>query len=288
MSNTFERREIKYILNEEQEKRLIAMMKKYMALDEYGESTISSIYIDTPQYLMIRRSIEKPVFKEKFRIRSYGEGKAHDKVYLEIKRKIKKTVYKRRVSMSYKEAVDFIEKGKIPVSIKLIQPDDSIIVMPNTKDMEKEIKKKQILNELLYMRNSYVKLKMAAMITYDRKAYFGKEDESFRITIDRNIRMRDFNFRFEDLDEGTLLLPKEKVILEIKTKEGLPKWMLKYLNDEKLYKSSFSKYGEGYRQIIAPKMKNTQNEAHEPIDDITYKKVKNDFKKKDRLVKLGG
>lgn len=256
MRDTFERREIKYILNEAQEKRLQEKMKKYMVPDEYGESTINSIYIDTPDYLMVRRSIEKPIFKEKLRIRSYGDGKGDDKVYLEIKRKLNKTVYKRRVSMTYEEAMEFIESGKMPKFTDLRKSDNNIFPRDDMKNMEAKSKKKQILDELMYMQSFYGKLKLAAMISYDRKADYGKDDNSFRITVDRNIRMRDRDFRFESSDDGILLLPKDKMILEIKTKEGLPGWMLEYLNEEKLYKSSFSKYGEGYKKIILPNMKN--------------------------------
>lgn len=45
-----------------------------MAVDAYGRTRITSLYLDTPERAMIARSVEKPLYKEKLRLRAYGEA----------------------------------------------------------------------------------------------------------------------------------------------------------------------------------------------------------------------
>lgn len=70
----FQRYEIKYLLSQEQKKRVLAAMEGRMALDHYGRTVIRNVYFDTPRYRLIRHSIEKPVYKEKLRLRSYQQA----------------------------------------------------------------------------------------------------------------------------------------------------------------------------------------------------------------------
>ena len=74
MSNQmiFKRYEVKYMLNRQQYTALRSLMKNYMTADPHGPGTIQSLYFDTPDYLLIRHSLEKPLYKEKLRLRSYG------------------------------------------------------------------------------------------------------------------------------------------------------------------------------------------------------------------------
>ena len=67
----FKRHEIKYIMTKEQQTIILEAMEPYMALDNYGRTTIRNLYFDTDNYRLIRHSIEKPIYKEKLRIRSY-------------------------------------------------------------------------------------------------------------------------------------------------------------------------------------------------------------------------
>lgn len=69
--SVFKRYELKYMLTKEQKQKVLEAMDPYMALDQYGRTTIRNIYFDTDNYRLVRRSIEKPAYKEKLRIRSY-------------------------------------------------------------------------------------------------------------------------------------------------------------------------------------------------------------------------
>ena len=81
----FKRCEIKYMLDITQAELLKNQMKQYMTADEHGVSTICSLYFDTPDYLLIQRSMEHPVYKEKLRLRSYGTADKDTTVFVELK-----------------------------------------------------------------------------------------------------------------------------------------------------------------------------------------------------------
>ena len=87
------------------------------------------------------------------------------------------------------------------------------------------------------------------MIIYDRIAYF-EPDGDLRLTIDHNPR-----YRYEDLDlsvsmEGNSLLKDGYTILEVKVQQAVPLWLCSILSKGKIYKGSFSKYGEAYKQQL--------------------------------------
>ena len=85
------------------------------------------------------------------------------------------------------------------------------------------------------------------MILYDRTAYLEK-GTTLRITFDQNVRYRRENLNLHTSLEGAILpIVKDKVLMEVKTDTSLPLWLVKFLNENKIYKTSFSKYGEAYK-----------------------------------------
>lgn len=109
IQTVFKRYELKYMLTEQQKEKVLQAMEPYMALDQYGRTVIRSIYFDTDNYRLIRRSIEKPAYKEKLRIRSYSQAEPGSPVFVELKKKYKKIVYKRRISLPELEAMEWIQ-----------------------------------------------------------------------------------------------------------------------------------------------------------------------------------
>lgn len=219
------RYELKYILNPQQTAFLKERLQGHMLPDEYGRTSIASLYYDTPDYRLIRTSIEKPPFKEKVRLRSYGLASADSPVFLELKRKAYGIVYKRRVQTT------------IPLVKKFFDGDGDICAGG------------QINREITYFRDYYETLAPACLIIYDREAYF-EPDGDLRLTIDHNPR-----YRTEDLDlrvsmDGISLLDEGYTILEIKVQQAIPLWLGAILGEGKIYKNSFSKYGEAYRQQL--------------------------------------
>ena len=227
--NIFKRYEVKYLITKEEKKALIKIMDEYMMSDEYGESCISNIYFDTPDKLLIRRSLEKPCYKEKLRMRSYGIVNSNEKVFIEIKKKYKDIVYKRRMGLEEKTAMKYMI--------------DHIPLLNQT----------QISKEIDYLMYAYRNMEPSVFIAYNRQAFFSKSDKNFRMTFDENIFIRDYDLALNLGIYGERILHEDRVILEVKTVLGLPKWLLDFLSENLIYKTSFSKYGNAYTSIILPK-----------------------------------
>ena len=227
----FQRHELKYILTQKQKVRILEAIAPYMSLDSYGRTTIENIYFDTENYRLIRRSIEKPDYKEKIRIRRYRNKNAENKVFVEIKKKYDKVVYKRRLSMQEEQAVRWLT-GESPGGI------DS-----------------QIAREIDYFIEYYGRLKPALFLSYEREAYVCNDGGDFRVTFDENVICRQDEITFQSEAGGAAVLEEDKVLMEIKCTGGMPMWMAGILSKEKIYKQSFSKYGTAYQTIIYPKTK---------------------------------
>lgn len=227
----FKRYELKYLLTLEQKARILSAMEPYMALDQYGRTTIRNIYFDTDNYRLIRHSIEKPAYKEKLRIRSYRKAKPSSTVYVELKKKYDSVVYKRRMSLSEDEAMDWVT-GKMHCK-----------------------EETQISNEIDYFLSYYETLHPVLFLSYEREAYFCKDGGDFRVTFDDNILCRQEDLSLESDVWGTPILEEGKVLMEIKCSGGIPLWMAHVLSWEHIYKTSFSKYGTAYQTIIFPNTK---------------------------------
>ena len=228
---SFRRRELKYMLTVEQKARVLSAMEPYMVPDRYGKSTVRNLYFDTDSYLLIRRSMEKPIYKEKLRLRSYARTSADSTVFAEIKKKYKKTVYKRRVSMGEGEATAWLSGARHCAATG------------------------QIVREIDYFLSFYGNLHPTVYLCYDREAFFSREDDSFRVTFDDRILCRTEELTLDSEPYGTPILEEGKVLMEIKCAGGMPLWMTEILSREKLYKTSFSKYGTAYQKFIFPNHK---------------------------------
>lgn len=226
MAEIFRRIEKKYILNKEQYLILQDKIKEYMLEDQYGESTVCNIYFDSNQYELIGRSIEKPFFKEKIRLRSYNTPTEESNVFLEIKRKCDGVVGKRRIEMKLE---DFNKYFKDSNSLSSCN--------------------KQIKTELDYYFKMY-DLKPAMYIAYSRVAYYQKDNPDFRMTFDSNIVARNYNLDLVDGEYGNAILDDDYYIMEIKTLNSIPLWLVNELNELHIVPGSFSKYGTAYEKLI--------------------------------------
>ena len=215
------RYELKYLLDRGQTAFLVSCLKGRMEPDRYGLTSIASLYYDTPDFRLIRASLEKPAFKEKIRLRSYGIATEESPVFLELKRKASGIVYKRRVQATLPEVQRFFagENGLF--------------------------ENRQIGGELEWFRDCHDPLRPACLIIYDRIAYF-EPGGDLRLTIDFNPRYRMEAMNLTSSMDGIALRPEGDTILEIKVQGSMPLWLADILDAGQIYKSSFSKYGEAY------------------------------------------
>lgn len=236
--SVFKRYELKYMLTIEQKEKVLKAMEPHMALDQYGRTTIRNIYFDTDNYRLIRHSIEKPAYKEKLRIRSYSRVNPDSPVYVELKKKYKHVVYKRRIAMPEIKAMEWV------------------------CDRHQVYHETQIAEEVEYFIDYYKTLHPTIFLSYERDAYCSKDGSDFRVTFDENILCRQYNLSLESEVGGVPILDEGRVLMEIKCSGGIPLWMAHLLSEEHIYKTSFSKYGAAYQTLIYPKLREEQENGN--------------------------
>ncbi len=223
----FERIEKKYRITAAQKEAVLREIGDRLLEDQFCRGTIQSLYLDTPDHLIIRNSIEakgRSVYKEKLRVRSYGTPGREDKVFFELKKKFKGIVYKRRICVTLEEAERYLSDGTCP-------------------------KDSQIMKEIDYAMDFYGRPKPAVMICYEREAYSIKGHPALRITFDSNVRYRDRELSLGKGSQGLAIIGKEEYLLEVKSDGAIPVWLSEILDRNRVYPSSFSKYGTAYRMI---------------------------------------
>lgn len=220
-NDIFRRVEEKYFLSNEQAKELFSEINKYIEKDEYYKSNILNIYFDNDNDEILIRSGDKPIYKDKIRLRSYDIPKLNDDVFLEIKSKFNGITGKRRIKMKLSDFYDYINNNKV--------------------------KDTQIMNELDYLFK-YYDLKPSYFVGYDRLSFKGIDNSGLRITLDKNLRSRTDNLNLENGDYGKLFFDDDRCIMEIKTLDSMPLWLTRALSNLKIYPVSFSKVGEIYKK----------------------------------------
>lgn len=225
----FERREKKYLLTQAKFNQLMVELEKYMVVDEYGLHTIHTIYYDTDDFDVIRHSVSKPKFKEKLRLRSYGQAEKYSPVYLELKKKVAGVTYKRRVALDYQTAQNYLKYNHKPDQMN------------------------QVFKEIDYYVHQQA-LKPKVLISYDRIALKGLEDPDFRITFDQNIRysLTDFDLTAVDAQRETSLINHDEVLMEVKILGAFPLEISQLFSKLGIFQNKFTKYGNVYQWILYP------------------------------------
>ena len=229
---TFKRYEIKYLLDEKTYLELRKRLEGKMVVDQYGEKTVCNIYFDTPDSRLIRTSLEKPVYKEKLRLRSYGTPERNSTVFVELKKKYKGVVYKRREDMVLSEAEAYLYQGWKPGFSS------------------------QVLREIDWFLKYYGQITPAMYISYERIAMNEVKDSGLRVTFDTNILWRKEERNLKEGSWGNPILEPGQRLMEIKIAGAMPLWLGEILDKLYIYPVSFSKYGRAYQDQIKQEMKN--------------------------------
>ena len=227
----FARVEKKYMMDKAQYRALRERLEGRVLPERFGRHTICNIYFDTADWRLIRASLERPVYKEKLRLRSYGVPGEEDTVFAELKKKFKGVVYKRRSNLTLHEAEDWLYRG-----------------VPG-------VEQDQGMREIDWFRGLYEPLQPRVMIAYDRIAFLGAEDDGLRLTFDENIRFRQNRLSLRLGADGERIIPEDRVLMEIKVPGAMPLWLCRALSDLDIYPNRFSKYGTCYQLFILPELK---------------------------------
>ena len=220
----FKRKEVKYLLTEAQLAALRPALETHMEPDAFAHSSISNLYYDTPDFRMLRRSQEKPVYKEKLRLRSYGVPDEETQVFPEIKKKAEGIVYKRRVSMPYGDAIRYLSRRR-------------------------PCEDGQIFQELNWMLISYGSLAPRIFLSYERDSWKGREEPSLRLTLDREILWRTEALDLRRGAWGEPLLEPNQVLMEVKISNAAPLWLAEALSENGIFPVSFSKCGRAFETL---------------------------------------
>jgi hypothetical protein len=225
MQSIFKRYEKKYLITAAQSAVLHNLCSRYMTPDKFGEYLVQNVYYDTENWDVIRFSLEKPSYKEKLRLRCYDESREEGELFLELKKKYKGVVYKRRLaipmkSLSGRTVRDIVSGGSSQISRELY----------------------------FYMKANTVRERI--YISYRRTAFAGIKDKGLRVTFDTDLAFRLDCLDFSYPGSGHGILPDNKMLMEIKTLGGIPLWMTAALCENGIYPTAFSKYGACYTDHI--------------------------------------
>ncbi len=162
----------------------------------------------------------------------HKEAAASKPVFLELKKKIGGIVAKRRAILPYSDALEFVRTG----------------IIPKTNNYQDN----QVLCEIkeFLVRN---KVNQKVFISYERVAYFKKDDSEFRVSFDRNILTRRSQVNLSEGDFGAELLENDHYLMEIKCAGQIPLWLCNLMSEMKIYCTSFSKYGTEYKNFCQKK-----------------------------------
>ena len=223
----FQRYEKKYLLTEAQYRQVLEAIREKMVPDVHARYSIKNIYFDTEDYDLIRTSVDGADYKEKLRLRAYGtwDRNKNDRVFLEIKKKYDGIVYKRRIVMSFLDAMFYVFSGERPEGLTDLE----------TSEFDFFLKRHHIVNR--------------TFLTYDREAYAAADGGELRITFDTNIRYQTSGFSFDE-KQASEQVPVMGVLMEIKNPMSMPLWVAQMLSKYQIRPYSFSKYGAVYRNNI--------------------------------------
>ncbi|MBR3256795.1 polyphosphate polymerase domain-containing protein [Candidatus Saccharibacteria bacterium] len=242
--DTIERVEEKYLISREEKKSLLSSIIKNLERDEYFSEQVLSLYLDTKNFDFVIKSIDRPPFREKIRVRAYETPTRSSKIFFEVKSKLSKGPVKignkRRLVLPLKDFYTF-QSGKS--SLKAILE----------KNKVSDSKQLQIADELDYLVKIY-NLEPKLLISSDRTAYVAKENKNFRLTFDENLRFREKDLRLEKPGDYEKYFPltndkKHCIIMEVKTMNSMPLWFVRELSKLRVFPSRFSKYGKIYQTI---------------------------------------
>lgn len=243
-ADVFKRTEMKYLLSADQRRVLEETIAQKMVPNEFGESRIMSLYYDTPEFALIERSLDKPLYKEKLRLRVYGSPSPLAPAFVELKKKFDGVVYKRRVPLSLAAARVFLEGMPYEAACRAFP-----LVDHEAHRQSLSARSLQIGREIEFMIARHGDLVPSLLTSCDRVAYAEPEDDELRITFDANLA---FAVGVDDLltvSEVAPLVDPACSVMEVKNAGPLPFWLVRALNAAKARPRSFSKCGHAYMSL---------------------------------------
>ncbi|EZH66371.1 hypothetical protein DH09_10585 [Bacillaceae bacterium JMAK1] len=222
----FQRYELKYLIPYSTYEEITSLLQKRMKFDPYGDEqgcyNIVSLYFDSDDDKIYNETRNNLNFRQKLRLRVYGESNLNSTSFLEIKQKYNRVVNKRRTLITLKDAYDYLYN--------------------NAYNRENyNVSNPQILGEVSAFSSLY-ELKPSVVVSYDRQALAGIDEPDLRVTFDFNLMTRSDNLQIEDGPDGDLFVDPNMVIMEVKVSNSVPFWLSRMLSDYECERKSVSKF----------------------------------------------
>ena len=230
--------EQKYIISERTALQIREFVRSYLELDENGVGKpnysypVHSLYLDSDQLTLYWRTINGDKNRYKLRLRFYNNH-PDTPVFFEIKRRMNNCILKQRGGVR-RDAVGWLLAGQLPDQSHLVSKDPKhLMALQNFCHLMQEINAKP-----------------KAHIAYLREAYVPHDDNSARLTMDREVRTEpELTARLSTQMENPILVWGKDIVLELKFTNRFPDWFGELVRVFGLRQCGAAKYVDGVALI---------------------------------------
>lgn len=223
--------ELKYYMNVNNQEMIKNDLEKFFIHDSFNIKKlpykICSIYYDNYYLKSYHEKLDGNSIRSKLRIRFYKNSDT--KFFnIEFKNKYGNFVLKNNLKIPIEYLDDFLKGNFLKI-----------------------IKKTQ--NDKIFEFIDYIKmygLKPIIIIEYDRTAYFSKTDKDVRVTIDQNIYFSKYCLNYKNLINPVRVFNYFNCILEIKSPNYVPFYLLTIIKKYNLKLRAISKYANAIKNKI--------------------------------------
>jgi len=222
--------ELKYVIQERTAHALRDFLRSYLVVDEHADPSnrnqypVHSVYCDNGNYALYCSTTHGLKNRFKLRARFYNE-RPNSPVFFEIKQRHTDVILKQRAAVR-RHSVQNLLAGHWP------RPDDLAV------GAENNFGPLQHFTSLQSMLNASGKV----LVSYMREAYVTPNDNSVRVTFDRELETAVYRGVFSMSAMAMRPVPLEGVVLEIKFTDAFPIWLREMVRVFDLERRPFAKY----------------------------------------------
>lgn len=196
---------------------------------------VRSLYFDSNFRHSLLEKRDGIGIRRKLRIRYYPDYHKGDQeyVFIEIKKKINDNVAKSRVYVPLEKSLSILDNNHPEAK--------AFYKTASTQD-------KNTLKEIWFLYKKF-NLKPVCIVSYKRQPFLSKVEKSFRLTFDRNVMVRNYNFDLHFGGGPKLIVPRSICIMEVKFNNFIPNWAIKIIHKNDCIQYKISKYAAGLAKI---------------------------------------
>ena len=255
-----QRFELKYIIKEDVARSVRDFVGGYLEIDEYGATQpnfsypVNSLYLDSDQLTLYQSTINGDKNRYKLRLRFY-DNRRDAPVYFEIKRRMNNTIAKQRGAVR-RDAVDWLIAGHLPEPAHLVSKDPRQLVA---------------LQRFCQLMHD-IRAKPKAHVAYFREAWISRNDNSIRVTLDREVKCQpEPTTRLITQMDNPVIVFGNEVVLELKFTNRFPDWFRQLVQVFGLMQCGAAKYVDGVALVGQDRVNRTfvLEDQGTPLNEFT-------------------